>query len=186
MAKQYDPDFSPEVELEIEEEQTKIHEKYWNQLTEFNETAARRLFYGNAPHFNSPIPPPIRQPKKLGHILSSYASELFQIEASRYPESEYITLWLNDLGQGIFDSIMDRISHLSKLDYHAPINGMKRAVMESLLRETNRRLEGLPGIPQIPEKNTSINHPTGGRSDTVAEERQALLIAYKAKERKRP
>jgi hypothetical protein len=159
MTDQYHPDFSPEVELEIEQEQTKIHEKYWSQLAELNEAAAGRALYGNSPYFDSLIPPPARLPKKLGKILGSYASELFQVEASRYPESKYLTLWLNDLNHGILDSVMDRISNLPELDYHAPEHVMKSAVMRSLLQGTNRRLEGLPLVPQPSAKTQSKNSP---------------------------
>jgi hypothetical protein len=181
MAKQYYPDFSPETEAEIEAEQRIIHDKYWNLLSELNHISNSPEIAKLFPNF----PPPVIQPKKLTYTLRSYACELFEVEAKRYPESEFLQLWLNDLGQRIFDFIMERISRMDRLENHASEEVMKTAIMESLRQESNRRLQGWPGIPKMSEKKISPTIPKEKEVGTIAKERQSLLLAYKTKGREK-
>jgi hypothetical protein len=161
MAKQYYPNLSPQDELEIEAEQTIVHQKYWPHLDEFEgpNKVDSILFHGL--HTSSDLKPvPVRQPKKLCFILGSYATELFVIEAKRYPKREFLQLWLNDLAQRVFDIIMDRISHLPNLAYHAPEDVTRHAIMESLRQGTNSHLQGLPGAPKTLTKTIRLKAPT--------------------------
>jgi hypothetical protein len=161
MEKQYYPDFSPEEELEIEEEQTIVHEKYWQHLNEFDGPNRVNSVLLHGLRTSSDLkPPPLRQPKRLCFILASYANELLEIEAKRYPKSEFLQLWLNDLAQRVFDTIMDRLSHLPNLGYHAPEDVMRHAIMESLRQETNNRLQGFPVVPKIVEKGAPSKAPS--------------------------
>jgi len=181
MTKQYYPGFSPEVEVQIEAEQKSIHDNYWTLLNELNHMSYSLGFDEMFPSF----PPAVKQPKKLVYILGLYASELFEIEAARYPASEFLQLWLNDLGQRIFDIIVERIGHMKYLRNHTSEEKMKTAIMESLRQESNRRLQGLPGIPKTPEKKMIVKPTTGGKGGVVAKERQAILVAYKTKGREK-
>jgi hypothetical protein len=65
-----------ELQLKIELSQADVHNKYLERLQGF---VVRRTF-------TSPIVPPPPQPVALSLLLGEYASELFLIEAEKYPE----------------------------------------------------------------------------------------------------
>ena len=144
---QYYPDLSTEVELEIEEKQTGIHKKYWDQLRILDEEALPDSLLRKSIKLVPSPPPPVRQPKKLVHIVRSYARELFEVEATKYPNNRFLKLWLDELENRIYDAITDRISHLENIHYHASEETAHAAILDSLRHSGIQRLHGLTYMP---------------------------------------
>jgi hypothetical protein len=145
------PDLPPDVRLEIEGKQKKIHDWYWRQLDELDESYDLDSILGG--------PPPVMQPMKLMKILTFYACDLFKAQASRYPESDRLKVWLDNLGRSILSIIMDRISHIRHLQYHASKRHMRLVVTHAIELVKNQRLnrrmpppESMQGELNIPAK----------------------------------
>ena len=147
MNKRYFPEFSPEVELEIEQEQKGIHEKYWQHLRQFRAPDPYdSIFVDSIAH--PPLEsPPIKEPRRLAQLLRSYAFELFEAEAKRYTHSEYLNLWLKDLSGQILKTIMDRLGQMRFLSYHASDEEIEAAVDEALRTAVNQHLYALEPVP---------------------------------------
>jgi hypothetical protein len=145
MKRRHYPGLSAEDEVEIEEDQKRIHEKYWPYLAQFSAPNSMESFFQSSSLLVTK-PPIVKQPKKLIHILRQYAAELFEVEAKRYPESEFLKLWLNDLKNKTYNIMTDRMMQMDNLRYHASEDSMREAIWVSLETAVLQNLDKpLPG-----------------------------------------
>jgi hypothetical protein len=159
MREQYDPDFSPEEQVEIENEEAEIHQRYWNELSAFGE--AERQDSADT-QTSAPTEFPLsRRPRELRSLLRCYAAELAGVEAKRYQESQHLQLWLIQLCERVFDAIWDSVSQIENLTYHSSDDSLRSAIWEPLEEMKDRCRQGLPFLPESFKKtvrrSTSIS-----------------------------
>jgi hypothetical protein len=192
----------------IEIQQYAIHKAYWPRLQEMQEISAsvRQRFF---PRDSSPLPP--KRPFQLGQVLAAYACELFDAEARCYPAHPQITLWFSNLTARVEELVMSRIVEMDKISvtatlaYHATKSEMQIMIREAL----KERVKALLQPPMCESNSLALTQPVSehesqatselitkdeealaaeshneaGKLDPVAEDRKALLAAYKAKGR---
>ena len=167
MADQDHSPLSAEAQEEIETEQHKIHQFYWQLL--------RTLAVNTLELSLSAEPPPPKTPIKLGRVLGDYACALFDIERKKYP---------NKLG-GKLSSLADKSSQMvlemvaefenrsfgSKLGYHATWDRMGEAIREALRQKMKEKQSGSDGTlvrsPKVQEDYSGVSAQGDGTRETL-------------------
>jgi len=128
-----------ELELEeINEDQEKVREKYWNEIATMQAPQIQVSAGSRDAPSGPPQPPGPRLPQKLFGILSRYAVELFDCQYKRYPESEKHTSG-SALINLTLQSVVNQIDWLEmktpsvSLTYHASLGQIHGAIRKALV-----------------------------------------------------
>ena len=165
------PQFSYETEVEIEEAQRHVHDRYWDELKklQIDEDTVSLSTLGNILE-QAPIP----QPVTLAHLLRNYASDLFEIAASRYKSGPQLQLWLVNLGERTQRIIEQRLKYAQRLEFHLSREEIELAISEGIEQGISRRFKRKRRVairsesePKAQEKHTrlpsSVTSPSAAR-----------------------
>jgi lambda repressor-like predicted transcriptional regulator len=132
------PRLSDAIELDIETAKNQMHVHYWPRLQQMQELTedARNQYQRLRPNLAPPSP---RSPQALRSLLRQYASHVFEIEATHFPDEKDLEHWLQRLSGKVIAEIVQRVVQVENagraryvtLDYH----GLTRDDMISAVRE---------------------------------------------------
>jgi len=128
---------SQETEEEIEKAQRQVHERYWNQLREFQipETIITKMQLGDVLD-DAPIPQPLR----LARTLHDYASELIETAALHVRFSPKLREWLAILGDQTHRNITARLGYAQHLEFHLSREQIDDAINDGIEAAINNKL----------------------------------------------
>jgi hypothetical protein len=150
------PPLAADVLESIEEDQHEIHKDYWQKLLAIVVPIIAISPLGGLTSMGKPPEP--RRPIRLLNMLASYAAELFDCEATKYPQAADAKQWLEDLVGRIELMVMQRVADieqgaLGRLTYHATYDEMRRAIHDVLKSRIPRDIQGTsPAVLPSPQK----------------------------------
>ena len=136
--------------------------------------------------YSDGLPPPPKQPLFLCQILASYASELFDVEASYYSKSDELAMWLHNLAERIEREVISHAIRLGVrpsglalrsmigLEYHAS----KEKMIEAIRNALKSKIDGFkpPRAPALvqtanprasPPSDEAVK-PVDGKAERIA------------------
>jgi hypothetical protein len=158
------PDLGLQVDGEIETKQIAVDATHWEQLREL-----QVFMYADAAFLGSKGLPPAKRPIRLRAILASYASALFNVEASEYPRTPRLKHWLAKLAHRTRLRVTGAVA---QLESGAQLNLSSIAYHNVTIWEMNETIDSAlrPLIENYLHKTAVIDSP----SETIAHQLQRL------------
>jgi hypothetical protein len=145
MAENDRPVLGLDVEFQIETATNQIHQSYWPQLEQLQETTPEqaRMLRDVYPTLRRPPPSP-KRPQALRYVLYRYAASLFESEATFYPnDSDHLVHWLARLRRRVVERTLQAVTDVEaagrvrnvSLSHHGVTESDMRSTMEAAMEE---------------------------------------------------
>jgi hypothetical protein len=169
------PDLGLEIYEQIEVAQNEIEKSYWEKLKPLAVTDTQSLLLTIDPTTAPPIP---KRPIYLQRLLTSYACDLFDAEASKYPNDPRLKVWLSNLAGRVSTKVDESIKAFG-LKYHDVDGEIDEAIYEAIWKSVDQRLHILTSIPKgISHGAANSSVAKGAPQGSAKESRKAMYDAY--------